>query len=277
MSDTSGSARHGAHPVTSDAVNFRDFGGLQTVTGGRVKSDRLYRSGHWPLLCATEIERLHHLDFGLIVDLRDPHEREDTPCAWPVPYTRHVLSFDVPQTGAAPHLEMLRVLGEGQEGVDRRYRAHYAGIALDPAYQRFFVSALDRLAGLDGRALIHCTAGKDRTGIFCAMVLHILGVSRDAIVEEYLRTTNTHGLDEIYEQLEKWIAKEAGADNAAEQAGWIMRAKADYLQAALEAIETRAGSIEVYLREAGFSRVNQELLQDRFVEERTNSTQPWPG
>jgi len=62
-----------------NVLNFRDFGGYETVDGGKIKAGKLFRSAHLHNTNKTDKARLEGLDIGLIVDLRHKPERERQP------------------------------------------------------------------------------------------------------------------------------------------------------------------------------------------------------
>ena len=90
--------------------------------------------------------------------------------------------------------------------------------------------------------LIHCTSGKDRTGIAIALVLRALDVERDVVMLDYLLSNRAHQPVDVFEP------------HAREDAvAMVMAAPAAYLEATLDAIDARCGDIERYLdTELGF-------------------------
>jgi protein tyrosine/serine phosphatase len=142
----------------------------------------------------------------------------------------------------------------------------YEGIAfrenLVTMLQRYF----DVLLRADGPSLVHCVAGKDRTGLAVALAQHALGVPREAIVEDYL-LTNTAG------NIEARIAAGAlpirdrfpGIDDATIRT--VMGVEGDYIDTAFAAIEARYGTIDAYLeRVIGIDQAAREALRAHYLE-----------
>ena len=150
--------------------NLRPVGGLPTASGDRVRGDRIWRSAAPFATRAASSRAIAELGVTTVIDLRDRGERERTPDAWRHPDLSvraipvfndglHTLSFDA--------LEELYTLMIGDHG------AHLAS-----AFRAVTEHAADGV-------LIHCTAGKDRTGVLSALLLDVLGVERAAILEDF--------------------------------------------------------------------------------------------
>lgn len=112
---------------------------------------------------------------------------------------------------------------------------------------------------------MHCTAGKDRTGILCALILHALGVSRDAILADYMRSRRAPGLPEMAAATAAKIAGELGAERAVELTGQMYDVDEDYLLAAFGAIEAECGSIDAYLASIGLDEARAETLRAKLL------------
>lgn len=154
-------------PVTG-IKNARDIGGMRTESGATVRPLRLMRTAR--LNNATDADRAWLASIGLrtVVDLRQWFEIE----AWP----DALGDLAVERVNVAPSLD--------SEGSGTFFELYLAW--LDGSGEAFAgaVRALARPGALP--ALVHCTAGKDRTGVLMAMVLDVLGVGHEAIVADYL-------------------------------------------------------------------------------------------
>ena len=180
------------------AVNVRDLGGLGTADGRTTRFGRVLRSDNLQGLTAADVRRLV-ADLGLrhVIDLRSgPEVRLEGPG----PLTResevtvHHLSLfsegGVFTDVAADSIDAGKVLPwqtrEDSGPESDRSVGHYLGYLEDRPDS--IVAAL-RVAGRgDGAALVHCAAGKDRTGVVCAFALEVAGVTREAIVSDYAQT-----------------------------------------------------------------------------------------
>jgi rhodanese-related sulfurtransferase len=153
-------------------VNFRDLGGLPTDTGARTGYGVLYR-GDAP--CHDDVPPAGRSGWppALVLDLREPDEPIDGhPLAGPD--TRVV---QVPLL-AGPHIGDWRALPSLHE----LYRG-----SLSRAGERI-AEVLELLISTPGPALVHCAAGKDRTGVLVAVLLRAAGVCSQAVLADYLRT-----------------------------------------------------------------------------------------
>jgi protein tyrosine/serine phosphatase len=198
------------------AVNVRDLGGMTTTDGGRTRLGRVLRSDNLQDLSPGDVRRLTG-DLGLrdVIDLRSGPE---VTLEGPGPLTRvpgvsiHHLSLfaeggaytdveaDVPPEPAGPPrngperaaelIDLDRVLpwqDRREEGPETdRSVGHYLGYLRERPDS--VVSALRVMAGSQGAALVHCAAGKDRTGVVCALALEAVGVLREEVVADYART-----------------------------------------------------------------------------------------
>jgi protein-tyrosine phosphatase len=152
------------------AQNARDVGGYPTASGGVTAPLRLLRTARLDLL--TDADRRYLASIGLrtLVDLRTQLEIEQAPDALG---TLDVEVFHTPPRVNQP--------GDDDLAMEELYRAwtDHSGDRFTEAFR-----ALARPGGLPG--LVHCTAGKDRTGILVALILSLAGVDDKVIVEDYL-------------------------------------------------------------------------------------------
>ncbi len=156
------------------AFNFRDLGGLPTMDGRRIRSGRLFRSDTLQALTADDVEHLAStLGLQAIIDLRLAREVAEEGRG-PLAAHAGIRYFNTP-------LEMASTEDTAPELV---LHALYAQ-CLAPG--DMLAEALARLAEFAGRpTVIHCAAGKDRTGVLAAMVLRLAGVADEVIVADYM-------------------------------------------------------------------------------------------
>src|SRR3954464_3797409 len=181
------------------AVNVRDLGGLEVAGGGRTAPGVLLRSDNLQGLTGRDVDRLlHGHGVRVVVDLRTVAEVE---LEGPGPLARdervdirHRSLFpeagertDVAADGLLPWQG--RPLG-GDPAESPAVRA-YLGYLRDRPDS--IVAALRDVAEADGAAVVHCAAGKDRTGVVCAVALAAVGVAREAIVADYVATGDRLG------------------------------------------------------------------------------------
>ncbi|GAC66407.1 tyrosine-protein phosphatase [Gordonia soli] len=157
--------------VTVGLVNVRDLGGLPTADGGRTRSRTLFRSDA-PYEGDLDPADLDGWPPATVIDLRGGRESQSFPRRWsgPVQVINHQL-YDRAQVGAVP--------------VTR---------PLDDLYRSILREVPERVAGAlslfdpNGATLVHCAAGKDRTGIVIAIALTLAGVDADTVIDDYQRT-----------------------------------------------------------------------------------------
>ncbi|WP_277873248.1 tyrosine-protein phosphatase [Sphingomonas profundi] len=246
-------------------VNLRDFGGLPSRCGSTVVRDRLFRSGAVASVGDDDATHLHALDFALVVDLRYAAERDEQPSSWPGDRADRVLFHDGDHSAEAPHLAPLRAGLLDEDGSDRIYAELYRALPFDAHYPPLFRRAFARLMEMDGRMLAHCSAGKDRTGMFVALVLHALGVPRDAIVADYMRSSGAPGLLAMAEPAIRRFADRHGVAVRIELMRHLLDVKPDYLMAFFDEIEHRCGSVDAYLDTVGLTGSGRAELRRRLL------------
>jgi protein-tyrosine phosphatase len=170
------------------AQNFRDLGGYPTRSGRRVRWNRVFRSDSLSDLTAADLGRLERLGLRLVCDFRGDAEVEDEPNRLagraPFDYWRQPLGDRSVQPA-----EWRRRFESGDFGeIDASWLTRsYRGMIDDCAAEIGAVfRRLAREAGLP--AVLHCTAGKDRTGVTAALLLLLLGVPREHVIEDYALT-----------------------------------------------------------------------------------------
>jgi protein-tyrosine phosphatase len=100
-------------------------------------------------------------------------------------------------------------------------------------------------------AVIHCHAGKDRTGFVSALLLHVLGVPHQTIDADYLRTGELLDLDSLAEEMAIVFSDNAGLSLSAVTVKPIVEVHVEYLEAALQQIDADYGTLDGYLERVG--------------------------
>jgi protein-tyrosine phosphatase len=243
------------------AVNLRDFGGYETTDGARVRSGALYRSGMLATLTPAGQAALRDLRIGVICDLRRDDERELEPTPFPAHDPRQVhVSIDpdsaVKLRGAlqSSRLTLAQRVDYMTEINRELARMHVAD------YRRVFHALW--AAGNDA-FLIHCAAGKDRTGFGVAAIQFALGVPRETVIADYLLTNEAM-------DFEKFILPRLRAnygDVDVEEAKALSGVRLEYIHAALDEVDAQFGSFDAYLERAlGIDRARRAALRDRYLE-----------
>ena len=154
------------HIDLQGATNFRDMGGYANRSGERVRWGQVFRSDHLAELVAADWAQVSELGIGLVADLRNDRERARWPSGWP------------------DHLEVEFMMRDFEMDLRQLNEVGYHTLAYQQVelLRGFFRT----LAQPDApRVLIHCTAGQDRTGYPCALLLALLEVPRETILQDY--------------------------------------------------------------------------------------------
>jgi len=243
--------------------NFRDYGGYAAGSGGRVRRGVLWRSGQHVGASDSDLDAIAGLGIATVTDLRGESERQLNPCRRHDGFSAVVLFCDGETAGLASHFDAAAdVMTEADA------RGAMCRLYSEMPYRPNLVSVLRRhfaaLAERDGGSLIHCFAGKDRTGVSVALTHHVLGVHPEDAMEDYLLTNAA--------VLGRHFPGNAGKDQdryarlspaAAEALGGV---KAEYLDAAFAAMRDSHGSVDGYLADVlGVDRSLAERIRERLV------------
>jgi protein-tyrosine phosphatase len=251
-------------PLQSVA-NFRDFGHYLSRHGGRVRRDLLFRSAHFAEATAPDRAALDRLGVSLLVDLRRPEERESEPNRWPGAGVA-VLTNDEGVNTPPPHLAAINAADWSPSGVEGYMRATYTAYPFEPRYVALFGQFLRDLADGDGAAVVHCAAGKDRTGCLCALTLRLAGVADDDTVADYLLTNQTLDWATRLPAMRERIASRYGEAPGDESLKKMLGVQEDFLVAYFAAIGAEFASLERYaevvldLDAARLARLRARLL-----------------
>lgn len=245
--------------------NFRDYGAYPTTGGGRVRRGLLWRSGQHGDATEADLAAIDALRLATVVDLRGISERDAKPCRRGPEFAAEVLHHEGETAGLALHVEAADGVLSATEARDAMRRL-YAGIAyrenLLPMLRRYF----EALARREGPSLVHCLAGKDRTGFAVALVQHVLGVHPDDIMADYLLTNVAGNIDRrIAAGAEAIRARHGEIDE--ETIRTLMGVEAEYLDATFRAIADSHGTADAYLAAVlGVDDAMRASLCERFVE-----------
>ncbi|HZV84323.1 MAG TPA: tyrosine-protein phosphatase [Brevundimonas sp.] len=237
------------HPF--DALdNFRDFGDYATVSGRRLVKGRLFRSAHQARVSDADLQRLAAFGIGTVVDLRRPSERRDQPSRRPPGFSGQVIESAHDDGGEAPHLTFLKTADLTPESGRRFMTETYRRLPFEPAHLELFSRYFRALGDEDAPVLIHCAAGKDRTGLLAALTHLLLDVNRDDMVEDYLLTNTAVDLEGRAPGIARQLQAMTGRSVSHDAVVAFLGVEPVYLETALDEIVARFGSIEGYLRDA---------------------------
>lgn len=224
--------------------NFRDYGGYRTRSGAAILRGHLFRSGHISHASPSDISQLSTIDLGVIIDLRSDSERKTHPAPSAM-VPRPQMAFVADPDGDTPHLSSrfqgMRHRSEAMAAMT----AIYSDLPFNPTNQQSFALHLRCLAQCQTPSLVHCFAGKDRTGISVALFHHVMGVLEDEIFADYL-LTNTSGDERMAAGIEALRTKYQ-LDVSDEVLEEVMLVRPEYLATAFSLMVSRYGSIDNYV------------------------------
>ncbi|MEL7232579.1 MAG: tyrosine-protein phosphatase [Pseudomonadota bacterium] len=182
--------------------NFRDFGGYKGASGRAVVTGKLFRSAHLNALSEADMAEIDALPIGVITDFRHAPERVKQPSKW----SGRAVVLTQPEADEtldmAPHEAFARERLYTADDARDYMLGSYAKRMHDPSFVALHREALLEMAHHDREddgVLVHCAAGKDRTGTFVALVQSLLGVSRDDILSDYMLTETAVNIEAILE------------------------------------------------------------------------------
>jgi protein-tyrosine phosphatase len=252
--------------LLAGARNFRAVQSYKGQGGRVVRANTIFRSGELSRLDSSDLQVVEALNIRLVCDLRTPPEQAEFVSRWPDSHIRQRL--DLPDRGEQDagqnRLFDLLAKAPGEAG---------AVAAMEKLYRRkprAYVKTLPLLfetllAGDCLPVLVHCHAGKDRTGFVIAMLLAALGVSHDDIVEDYIATARYFPPGREASAMAAWAERSFGITIEPEAAIPMVDARRAYIEASFAVIEQDFGGVDSYLREAGLTAKSRTRLQDMLL------------
>lgn len=237
--------------LSFDAVdNFRDYGDYPTRHGARLTRGVLYRSAHHARATDADLRRMEALGIAVVIDLRRKSERDREPSRRPARFTAQVIDNDIGDVGMAPHLTFVANNDLTPENVRAFMIEEYRRIPFEPRHLDLYRRYFHALAQAPGPVVIHCAAGKDRTGLLAALTHHVVGVHPDDIVEDYLLTNQAARIEERAPQSQEMIAQTTGRRPSLEAVRAFLGVLPEYLEAAFTEIDAGHGALDAYLERA---------------------------
>ncbi len=253
--------------------NTRDLGGFSTADGRKIKPHRLIRSGELSKITEKDIQILkNEYNLKKIIDLRTDMEKEHKPD----PEIDGVLFEHIPfvdtQTVGITYEKnifatAIKKVKSMDMAADEYMKNMYKALIINENslknIARFFEVLL---ATEEGAVLFHCSAGKDRVGAACMVILSILGVPKEMIIRDYLATEKFGAkFSKKYRLLAKVMSK---SKKVSDYAKVFLSTNKDFILAMYDEIEKRYGTVENYAEKClGLDEEKREKLKDLYLED----------
>lgn len=263
-------------------VNARDVGGIPTTDGRQIRSRRLLRSDNLQQLTPTDVFRLRELGVTDVVDLRSVYEVESEgpgPLQHEQGFRIHHHSFFIERyadgTEIAPpgedeglHTGESELPGDALPWAGKRTHTIQVEDGFASSYLSFLsdrpasvLGALRNVAYASGAALVHCAAGKDRTGTTVALALMIVGADPAAVVDDYAAST---------ERMHRIVARLAGrqtyAANLADRPLASHFTRPESMRSFLEYAEDRFDGVEPMLGQIGWTTADSAQMRRKLLD-----------
>lgn len=230
--------------------NLRDYGGYGTKDGARLKTGVLWRSGQHCDATAADLDRVAALRLATVIDLRGNSERAGFPCLRHPDFSAQVIFVEGETAGAshAPHVEAareVRTAAEAHAAMVRLYVTMPFRPILVSVLRLYFAALADR----EGPSLLHCLAGKDRTGLAAGLLHHLLGVHHDDLMADYMLTNIAGNIERRIAAGAEVVRGNFGPEMEDEAVRTLMSVDPAYLDTAFASIRAKHESIEAYARD----------------------------
>ena len=242
------------HYSFEGCFNFRDIGGYLNKDGRRIKKGLYFRAGRQDRMTDKDLAQLSDLNISTQIDLRKQEEVLDQGRGPLEAMGANYINIAVIPEGGSDKLNKL----VGDTGISGK---RYLG------YLEFGPTSWLRLFGILAEeknlpVLLHCTAGKDRTGVSTAFLLSVLGINRDIIEADYLLTN----LDT--ERQANFIESTVGYPQGYDRETMISLAGVpkDAMKDFLDRVEAKWGSVLEYLQKIGVTKDQMDMVRNNFLE-----------
>lgn len=252
--------------------NTRDLGGFPTSDGRKIKPHRLIRSGELSKITESDIEILkNEYNLKKIIDLRTDMEMSHKPDPEiDGVESEHIPFVDTQTVGItyeknifATAIKKVKSMDmPANEYMENMYRALITNENSLKNIARFFEVLLETE---DGAILFHCSAGKDRVGAACMVILSILGVEKETIIRDYLATEKFGAkFSKKYRMLAKVMSK---SKKVSDYAKVFLSTNKEFILAMYDEVEKRYGTVENYAEKClGLDEEKRERLKSLYLE-----------
>jgi protein tyrosine/serine phosphatase len=241
------------HLPFEGCFNFRDIGGYPTADGRTVRWGHYFRAGRQDRMTRRDVARLRALGIATQIDLRKPDEvREQGPGPLVEMGAAYHNIAVIPEGGTD---QLSRLVGD--TAISGRRYLGYLEFGPEPWIRLFEVLAQDE----SHPVLVHCTAGKDRTGVSTAFLLSVLGVERELIHADYALTNRDVARQADFIERTTGFPEGMNREDMMRAAGVPDDAMRDFLRG----LDERWGGPVDYLRSIGISDATLAAVREKFV------------
>lgn len=227
-------------------INLRDLGGLATESGGTTRPGRLLRSESPHTLSESGLRAVLDLGIGTVVDLRTTSERDHRPS---------------PLVEAGVHTSHAPIFTDDEDYPDHLATASEVYCWWLRERRTGVAAAMNAVASAPAAPiLVHCHAGKDRTGVVVALVLRLAGIGVDAIADDY--AISGVQLAEMLAR-DRVTALERGMDAVRVERLFTVRREA--MVQTMECVDTEHGGVVSLMRGIGLDDTRIERLANLLI------------
>ena len=242
---------HARHLNLEGATNFRDLGGYPTADGRTLRWRQIFRSNHLGHLTDADVTVVRGFGVETAFDFRGVDERTAAVCVMPEITVR---SLPIEPTVVAALRAKLQARALLSADALEIMRDSYRGYVRTNTHS--FREMFTHLVNASAPSVIHCTAGKDRTGFAVALILNALGVPNQVISEDYLLTNRYYRRD-----------PNSAPDLPADVRQAIGSVDSTFLAAGFEAVNRQYGDLESYFRDGlGLGVQERAELKQRYLQ-----------
>jgi protein-tyrosine phosphatase len=247
--------------------NFRDMGGFKTEAGGTMKTGILFRSDELSRLSFRDQKTLRQLNLKLICDLRTPSERKRKLDRIPGKYGIRIVNIPIyPHREDFSRQKFIHYLNSKSDGYDfenliKEYYRRFAFEQTDKLNE--VISLLSHENNLP--ALIHCSVGKDRTGLMSALIQLFAGVPRSVVLEDYLISNSF--IEERTKAMIRFLRFMSLFRISSAQLKPMLEVRSVYLNEILDEILQTYGTVEEFFTKAcGIEQSSIQKLRNLILE-----------
>lgn len=244
--------------------NFRDFGGYIGHEGKTVKKNVLYRADSLSKLTEDDVNKLESLNIRDIIDYRSDEERynnEDVEIPNAQVHLLDPIATIAQFAGSGTGSDEFSIENITQETLINLLGEENRKFVESDRGQEVYKEMLNLVLNTEGAIVQHCTAGKDRTGYGSALVLLLLGVSKEDVIYDYLLTNESVKIKPME------INPMDIEDEALIEAMSVLQGvRMEFIEPAFKALE-KYDSVEHYvIEELGFTQEDIDSLRDKYLE-----------